>query len=235
MILLNSLCTITEALVINVDPGNEIEDHRCWTGGISLPCKDYELAKEGALYLTYVKLLNATLDILLPVKVFYINPKIPGYTDSWYVYYDASYKYFSKEHLPYALISSLLFLVFGLSPLVLLIVYPMSCFQRYCYGASNYALRTFVDAFQGHYKDGTEPGTRDSRWFAGIYFLGRIMILYVVFGAVKYGIGYTFVGFIFLAMGMLIILLQPFKSTKVNTYITHYYYLLWQLAALPLH
>ena len=70
------------------------------------------------------------------------------------------------------------------------------------------------------YKDGTEPGTRDCRWFAGIYLLGRIMILYVIFGAVKYGICYTFVGFIFMAIGMLIILLQPFKSTKVNTYHT---------------
>ena len=172
------------------------------------------------LLLSYVKLLNATLDILLPVKVFYITPKIPGYTDSWYVYYDASYQYFSKDHLPYALISSFLFLVFGLSPLILLIVYPMSCFQKYCCGANNYALRTFVDAFQGHYKDGTEPGTRDCRWFAGIYFLGRIMVLYVIFGAVKYGICYTFVGLTFMAIGMLIILLQPFKSTKVNTYHT---------------
>ena len=173
------------------------------------------------LLLSYVKLLNATLDILLPVKLYHINPKIPGFTyNNWYVYYDASYYYLRKDHLPYALISSLLFLVFGLSPLILLIVYPMSCFQKCCCGANNYALRTFVDAFQGHYKDGTESGTRDCRWFAGIYFLGRIMILYVVFGAVKYGICYTFVGFIFLAIGMLIILLQPFKSTKVNTYHT---------------
>ena len=53
-ILLNSLCTI-RALVIYFDPENGTEDHRCWTGGISLPCKDYELANEGALYLNISK------------------------------------------------------------------------------------------------------------------------------------------------------------------------------------
>ena len=81
-------------------------------------------------------------------------------------------------------------------------------------------LQTFVDAFQGHYKDGTESGTRDCRWFAGIYFLGQIMILFVIFGVVKNGVCYTLAGFSLMAIGMLIILLQPFKSTKVNTYHT---------------
>ena len=170
------------------------------------------------LLLSYVKLLNATLDILIPVQIYYANPNKDG--SGWYVYYDASYQYFSKDHLPYALLGISLFLMFGLCPLVLLIVYPMSCFQRYCYGASNYALHIFIDAFQGHYKDGTEPGTHDCRWFAGIYFLGRIMILFAIFGAIKSCVCYTLAGFSLMAIGMLIILLQPFKSTKVNTYHT---------------
>ena len=170
------------------------------------------------LLLSYVKLLNTTLDILMPVQLYHINPNEDG--SGWYVYCDASYQYFSKDHLPYAVMSITLFLVFGLCPLILLIVYPMSCFQKCCCGANNYALRTFVDAFQGHYKDGTEPGTRDCRWFAGIYFLGRIMILFVIFGVVKNGVCYTLAGFSYISIGMLIILLQPFKLTKINTYHT---------------
>ena len=141
------------------------------------------------LLLSYVKLLNTTLDILIPVELYHANPNKDG--SGWYVYYDASYQYFSKDHLPYALLGISLFLTLGLCPLVLLIVYPMTCFQRYCYGTSNYALRIFIDAFQGHYKDGTEPGTRDCRWFAGIYFLGRIMILFAIFGAEKSCVCYT--------------------------------------------
>ena len=170
------------------------------------------------LLLSYVKLLNATLDILIPVNLHHITPNEDGY--GWYVYYDASYQYFDKDHLPYALFSISLFLTLGLFPLIILLIYPMSCFQKYCCGAKSYALRIFVDAFQGHYKDGTEPGTRDCRWFAGIYFLGRIMILFAIFGAVKNAVCYILAGFSLMAIGMLIILLKPFKSLKVNTYHT---------------
>ena len=168
------------------------------------------------LLLSYAKLLNATLDLLLPIKVYHIHPHGESY--NWYVFYDASYQYFGKDHLPYALISVAIFISLGLSPLLLLIFYPMSCFQKYCYGANSYALRTFVDAFQGHYKDGTEPGTCDRRWFAGIYFLGRILVLYIIYGAVKNIVCYTLAGFSLMIIGMLIILLQPFKSSKVNKY-----------------
>ena len=52
------------------------------------------------LYFSYVKLLNAILDILLPVKLYHINSIIHGYTYDLYVYYDASYQYFSIYHMP---------------------------------------------------------------------------------------------------------------------------------------
>ena len=41
----------TSTTVIYVDPDNGTMDPNCWTGGMNLPCKDYDLAKEGALYL----------------------------------------------------------------------------------------------------------------------------------------------------------------------------------------
>ena len=96
------------------------------------------------LLLSYVKLLNATLDILLPFKLYHINSIIHGYTYSWHVYYDASYQYFSTKYLPYALMSITFFLIFCLFPLILLVVYPMSCFQRYCCGANNHTLCTLI-------------------------------------------------------------------------------------------
>ena len=94
------------------------------------------------LLLSYVKLLNTTLDILLPVKLYHITSNKNDY--GWYIYYDASYQYFSKNHLPYAITSIALFIVFGVSPLILLILYPMSCFQKHCYGANNHVLRTLI-------------------------------------------------------------------------------------------
>ena len=34
-----------------------------------------------------------------------------------------------------------------------------------------------MDSFQSCYKDGTEPGTRDYRWFAGIPLVGRALLV----------------------------------------------------------
>lgn len=34
---------------------------------------------------------------------------------------------------------------------------------------------------QGHFKDGTEPGTCDCRWFGAVYFLDHIIAIYAVF------------------------------------------------------
>ena len=175
------------------------------------------------LHLSYVKLLNSTLDVLLPTVVYNVHQEVVGV----YVYYDASYKYFSKEHIPYAAMSILLFLIFIVSPLILLLLYPTSCCQKclnLC-GRRNLVLYTFVDAFQGHFKDGTEPGTRDCRWFAAVYFLGRIIIIYAVFVISNYVRSYTSAGLAYMLGGlsmlfliMLMILLQPYKSRTVNTY-----------------
>ena len=77
------------------------------------------------LLLSYVKLLNSTVDILLSVKVYNIHQEVVGV----YVYYDASYKYFGKEHHPYVIIGvGVFFRTFVLSSLLLLL-YPTSCFQ----------------------------------------------------------------------------------------------------------
>ena len=70
------------------------------------------------------------------------------------------------------------------------------------------------------YKDGTEPGTRDCRWFAAIYFLGRIIIMYIIFGISEGEICYALTGVSMILLGALLIVVQPYKSTKVNTYHT---------------
>ena len=48
-------------------------------------------------YFSYIKLLNSTADMLLPVITYNLYGKVAG----TYVYYDASYEYFGKAHLPY--------------------------------------------------------------------------------------------------------------------------------------
>ena len=42
-------------------------------------------------------------------------------------------------------------------------------------------MHTFVESFTGYYKDGTEPGTKDCRYFASLFLLLRIMF-YIALG-----------------------------------------------------
>ena len=77
-----------------------------------------------------------------------------------------------------------------------------------------------MDAFQGVYKDGTEPGTRDCRWFAAIFFLVRVM------GFVVYAFAHNIICLYIVAVGLLLLVLlivnvQPFKApvahySKIN-------------------
>ena len=180
------------------------------------------------LLLSYVKLVDSTLTVLVPTVVYSIHEEILGVR----VYYDASYKYFSKEHLPYATMSIVLFLIFIISPLMLLLLYPARCCQKclnICnHGSLRIVLHTFVDAFQGHFKDGTEPGTRDCRWFSAVYFLGRITIMYAIFFISDYARGYIaaaglslmLYGICLSILVILMFLLQPYKSKRVNYYHT---------------
>ena len=95
-----------------------------------------------------------------------------------YLYYDASIEYFGRKHLPYAILAIFVVLIFIILPILLLLLYPMRCFQR-CFGHCGvrwHALPIFIDAFQGYYKDGTNR-TRDCRYFAAVHLLVRLVLL----------------------------------------------------------
>ena len=94
----------------------------------------------------------------------------------------------------------------------------MNCFQRCLsfFHINNHILHTFFYAFQNHLKDGTESGTSDCCWFAAVNFIGRILVLYVLFAIVENKTANTLTEIV---LGTLIIFLQPYKSRKINTYI----------------
>ena len=71
-------------------------------------------------------------------------------------------------------------------------------------------MQTFVDSFQGCFKNGIEQGSRDYRSFAGLYFVLRILALLVYF----FTLGSTFYimcGILLLLFVMLLLTLQPYK------------------------
>ena len=129
------------------------------------------------LLLSYVKFLFTSFAFLFPVKIFNIHGRA---LSQLYLYYDGTVEYFGTEHLPFAILALVALFVFNIFPLLLLVLYPCQCFQR-CLNRWNIryqALHTFMDVFQGSYKDGTN-GTRDCRWFAALYLMLRIAHLVV--------------------------------------------------------
>ena len=129
------------------------------------------------ILLSYVKFLYTSFAFLFPVKVFDIHGRA---LSQLYLYYDGTVEYFGTEHLPFAILALVALFVFNIFPLLLLVLYPCQCFQR-CLNRYNIrcqVLHTFMDVFQGSYKDGTN-GTRDCRWFAALYLMLRIILLVV--------------------------------------------------------
>ena len=127
------------------------------------------------LLLSYLKILCVSFDLLVPTQVYDKHGKSLGL----YLYYDGGIHFFGKEHLPYAIL--IITLLFNVLPLLLLLLYPLQCYQR-CLGncrGSWPGLHIFVDAFQDCYKNGTVGGTRDCRYFAAVYLIVRIMLLAV--------------------------------------------------------
>ena len=164
------------------------------------------------LLLSYVKFLSVSFDILTPSFVW----NMAWTRQPTVLYYDGSVEYFSKEHLPYAVLAIFVLLVFTFLPIVLLCLYPCRCFQRFL-NVSHLrcqALHTFMDAFQGCYKDGTN-GTRDCRFFAAVYLIARVAVhLSLVTTLVSYS------NSVFITLLLIMILLlcsfQPYKKQFYN-------------------
>ena len=171
-------------------------------------------------YLSSVKFLSVTFDLLVPTPVYELHQD--GYNYTFGLYYSGDIEYFGKEHLPYAILAIIVSIVFVVLPLTVLALYPFAFFQKFlnCIPVRWHILHTFMDAFQGVYKDGTEPGTRDCRWFAAVFFLVRVI------GFVVYAFAHTIIFFYLAAVILLLLVLltvnvQPFKApvahySKIN-------------------
>ena len=76
--------------------------------------------------------------------------------------------------MPYFVPVIILLTGFTLFPILLLCLYPIRCVRKICCKDLRF-LQSFVDAFQGHYKDGTN-GTRDYRAMASSQFIIRVLL-----------------------------------------------------------
>ena len=162
--------------------------------------------------LSYVKFLIVSNLLLLPANVYNRHGEELRFM---VVYYAANVRFFHGEHLPIAILAIFVVVVFIIMPPLVLLLYPIPLFQK-CLTTckmNSQALRAFVETFQGCYKDGTN-GTRDYRYFAGLYFILRILVLSLSFlNRVTYIFGCALV---YLFTAIIFALLRPYKHQLYN-------------------
>ena len=171
--------------------------------------------------LSNVKFLSVTFDLLVPTQIYHLYGDTYNYTLG--LYYSADIEYFGREHLPYGILAIVVLCVFVILPVAVLALYPFAFFQKFLnlFPVRWYILHTFVDSFQGCYKDGTEPGTHDYRWFSAVYLILRFtaFLLYGIMLDVQY---FSLCCLLLLFTLLLLVIFQPYKNRffshfKLNT------------------
>ena len=169
--------------------------------------------------LSTFKILSISFDLLIPTFISVISrTDHPQKNAKLALYFDSTIDYFGHQHLPYALLALTLTLLFAIFPILILLIYPCRCFQyllnRFCF--NSFILRTFIDSLNGCYKDGTEPGTRDCRWFAAVDLISRFC-LYLVFMITLGSLYFPFAILIIFLLLIFMFQIQPHK-----TVVSHY-------------
>ena len=163
------------------------------------------------LLLSYVKMLNISLDLLTPVSFFDVNRAT---LNTSYVYIDGTVEYFGEEHRPYGILAIVALLVFSILPVVLLCLYPCPCFQR-CVnrtGLRCQALHIFMDSFQGCYRE--EP--RYCKYFSAVYLLARIGTIACFSLTLSRDVYWTVEVFFLIFPAMLVAVIRPYRDNKYN-------------------
>ena len=165
--------------------------------------------------LSFLKIVGISCDLLIPIPDYKINRN--GYTKSFVLYYDGSVEFLSHEHLLYAILAFILLLVFCILPTLLLLLYPFRWFQVVLSSLRlrSQMLQAVMDSFQGYYKDGTEEGTRDCRWFSAIPLLVCYTFM-IINQSTQDGTLYPVGSAVTAVVVIMTVLIQPFKKIYLN-------------------
>ena len=174
------------------------------------------------ILLSYVKIIRVSILLTTYNEVYDKN----GTVIMNVLHYDPTIPYLSSEHIPFMFLGTLLLLTFGLFFPLLLILYQFAFLQK-CLNALNLnwnGLRMFMDAFQGCYKDGKNNGP-DRRYFAGLYFVFRIIVFYT-YNLWDNNDVYVILESFMIAFALLTAILRPYKEDIFNYIDTFFFSLL---------
>ena len=166
------------------------------------------------LVICYAQCVNISLLLLMPA--IFLADESSGFSPPARVWLNGELKYFSKKHLPYALPALFCLFTVGLLPPFLLLAYPLLNKVLTILGCENLKLIKFIsqqvpicslkpllDSIQGCFKD-------DFRFFAGLYFLYRWIILVIYINPGKFNVYYTVVSAVLLFILILHTICQPY-------------------------
>jgi len=159
--------------------------------------------------LTYVKILNVSFELLNPVTP--VDPQ-GNYMNTSYIYNIGTVKYFSNEHLPFALTALAMMTIFNIIPVMILLLYSYSWFRK-CLMCGRYSptLHIFMESFNGFYKS----SPRYCQSFAALFFASRFIQL-ALFSKYR-DVSYTYYStFHLLHLSMAVILVQPYRTKIWN-------------------
>jgi len=161
------------------------------------------------ILLSYCKFVSTSLYLLQNIKLIDKHNNI-----SYGLYYDMSYDLTSWR---YTVIQSLAIIVLVLIvfiPALFVLVYQIKPFQRLLHWMRIRCtlVHEVANILQACFKNGTTPGTRDYRWFAGLYLIVRVLLIFLSNQSYHTLINPV----IGCAMVTLVAFLQPYRSQLGN-------------------
>ena len=160
------------------------------------------------IVLSYVKMMNISFDLLTPSHSH--RDPTGNFSNIPYLFINGSLPYFDQDHIPYAICTIFMLLIFNVFPLVLVSLYPCACFQK-CLNltkCSCQSLHIFMDALLGCYK--VRP--LDCRYFAGFYIFLRCINL-LIFSFTKNVQYYLYSVYALVLTIVLVAVFKPYKNT----------------------
>lgn len=179
------------------------------------------------LLLSYTKFSLVSFILLTPTPLL----KSDGSRDRFVLTFDGTIDFFSREHVPYIVVSFIVLLTFVLLPPLILMLPSLSHLFRRCLqkvfkcepNLLSYQVGSvtgqFMRAFHECYKDGTggeSDNKYDFRWFAGMYFILRLMVFTVLAFTPDLLMHYTILQFVCIGGFLAFALLRPYKNDWYN-------------------
>ena len=131
------------------------------------------------------------------------------------VYNDPNIPFLGPHHLMFAIAALIILLVLFILPILTLLLFSITSFHK-CFNCLPHPLQiflfTFVDSYQGCYKDGTDPqGSKDCRWYAWVLYISR-PVMFAIFALTKMVAFFPYGAIVLTALAMVTLIIDPFKA-----------------------